>query len=98
MTGGVLSVTVTVCVAIAVLPAQSVAVQVIVVVPTENVLPDGLRETVTPAQLSFADAVPIVALLTTVSQEVAPAPVLALTFAGAVMVGRVLSVTVIVCA
>ena len=67
--------TVTVCVAVAVLPAASVAVQVTVVSPTANVLPDGLRVTVTPAQLSLAVAVPSVALLTTVSQEVAPAPV-----------------------
>ena len=52
ITGGVLSTTVTVCVAVAVLPAQSVAVQVTVVVPTGKVLPEGLRDTVTPAQLS----------------------------------------------
>jgi hypothetical protein len=82
--------------AVAVLPAQSVAVQVTVVLPTENVFPDGLRETVTPAQLSEADAVPRVALLTTVPQIVAPGPVLAETLAGAVIVGGVPSVTVIV--
>ena len=94
--GAVLSLTVTVEVAVAVLPAQSVAVQVMVVVPTGNVFPDGLRDTVTPAQLSEADAVPRVALLTTVSHEVAPGPVLAETFDGAVMVGAIPSVTVIV--
>jgi hypothetical protein len=93
-TGAVLSTTVTVCVAVAVLPAQSVAVHVTVVLPTGKVFPEGVRDTVTPAQLSEAEAVPG---FTTVSQDVAPGPVLALTLAGAVIVGGVLSVTVIVC-
>src|SRR5205807_52304 len=96
MVGGVVSLTVTVCVAVAVLPAASVAVQVTVVSPTANVLPDGLRVTVTPpAQLSLAVAVPSLALLTTVSQEVAPGPVLAVTAPGTdVNVGGVVSLTV----
>jgi hypothetical protein len=97
ITGGVLSVTVTVWVAVAVLPCASVAVQVTVVVPTGKVFPDGLRETVTPGQLSLADAVPRVASLTTVSHVVAPGPVLAVTFGGAVIVGFSVSLTVIVC-
>ena len=56
--GGVVSTTGTVCVAVAVLPAASVAVHVTVVSPTANVLPDGLRVTVTPGQLSVAVAMP----------------------------------------
>jgi len=75
----------------------SVAVQVIVVVPTGKVLPDGLRETVTPGQLSLADAVPRVALLTSASQVVLPGPVFAVTFDGAVIVGFSVSLTVTVC-
>src|SRR5215831_11015919 len=90
MTGGVLSITVTVCVAVVELPEPSVAVQVMVVVPTGKVFPDGERLTDTE-QLSLAVAVPG---STTVSQVVAPGPVYAVTFAGGVMVGGVLSTTV----
>src|SRR5437763_6382583 len=91
MTGGVLSITVTVCVAVAVLPAPSVAVQMMVVVPTGNVLPEGLRVTLTE-QLSLAVAVPG---STTVSHVVAPEPVYAVTLAGTdVNVGGVVSLTV----
>ncbi len=72
MVGGVLSITVTVWVAVELLPAASVAVQVTVVVPTENVLPDGLRLMDGVPQLSVAVAVPG---LTCVSQLVAPGPV-----------------------
>lgn len=68
------------------------------VVPTGKLFPAGtpLRDTVTPGQLSFAVALPNVASLTTVPQEVAPAPVLTDTAAGAVIVGGTegLSVTV----
>ena len=90
--GGVLSTTVTICVAVELLPATSVAVQVIVVLPTGNVLPDGLRVIVTAEQLSVAVAMPG---STVVSQVVAPEPVYAVTAAGtSVNVGPVESTTV----
>ena len=94
-TGMVLSITVTVCVAVDVLPPLSVAVHTTVVTPTGKVLPDGLLLTVTE-QLSLADAVPSVASLTTVSHDVAPGPVYAVTSAGAVIVGLTPSMTVMV--
>ena len=72
-----------------------------VVFPTGKIFPAGtpVRVTVTPGQLSLAMAVPSVASATTVPQLVAPGPVLALTSAGAVMVGGIagLSVTVTSC-
>jgi hypothetical protein len=52
---------------------------VIVVLPTGNVLPDGLRVIVTAEQLSVAVAMPG---STVVSQVVAPEPVYAVTAAG----------------
>jgi hypothetical protein len=76
--GAVLSITVTVCCAVPVLLEGSVAVYVIVVVPTGKALPAGTPVRVTesdPAQESLAVAVPRVALLTVVPQEVAPEPV-----------------------
>jgi hypothetical protein len=72
----------------------------IVVVPTGKTFPDGtpVREIApTPGQLSVAEALPMVASLTTVPQDVAPAPVYAVTFAGGVITGTVLSITVTVC-
>src|SRR5262245_935829 len=95
ITGGVLSITVTVCVAVVKLPAPSVAFHVTVVFPTGKVLPDGVRVMVTGPQLSVAVAIPSVALLTTVSQVVAPGPVYAVTVEGTnVNVGGVVSLTV----
>ena len=79
------------------LPCASVAVHVTVVVPTGKVFPDGLRETVTPGQLSWAEAVPRVASLTSASHVVLPGPVEAVTFGGAVIVGFSVSLTVTVC-
>ena len=53
--GSSVSFTVTVKVETVLLPAASVAVQVTVVVPTGNWLPEaGLQTTVTPGQLSIA--------------------------------------------
>jgi len=58
-----------------------------------------VRTTVTPGQLSLAEAVPRIASLTTVPQDVAPGPVLAETLDGAVIDGGIagLSDTVTVC-
>ena len=56
--GGVVSLTVTVCVHVAVLPDESVAVHVIVVVPT-GYGPAGLAVTVVTEQLSDAVGAPI---------------------------------------
>jgi hypothetical protein len=97
--GGVLSVTVTVWVAVELLPAASVAVYVIVVVPTGKKLSVGsaLRVMVTAEQLSVAVAVPRAALPTNFPQSVAPGPVVTVTAAGAVITGGVSSVTVTVC-
>ena len=67
-----------------------------VVVPTGKTLPDGTPVRVTesePAQLSLALPVPSVALLTIVPHDVAPGPVLTVTFAGAVTTGGVVSTT-----
>src|SRR2546423_14829473 len=64
------------------------------VVPTGKLLPEGtpVRVTVTDAeQPSLAVALPSVALLTNAPQEVAPDPVLTLTFGGAVINGSVVS-------
>ena len=97
--GGVVSFTVTVWVASAELPAASVAVYVIVVVPTENTLPAGtpLRVVVTEPELSVAEALPSVASATDAAHAVAAGPVPTVTFAGAVMVGAVVSATVTRC-
>src|SRR5262245_14130272 len=71
------------------------AVEVRVVVPTGKKLPAGtpLRLVLT-AQLSLTLAPARVASLMNTPQEVAPAPVLAVTAGGAAMVGRVSSTTV----
>jgi len=63
------------------------------------VFPEGLLVIVTGPQLSLPVAVPSVASLTTVSQDVAPGPVYAVTAAGAVIVGGTagLSATKTVC-
>src|SRR5215212_345515 len=68
-----------------------------VVVPAGKMLPGGtpLRATLTLPVLSAAVAVPRSASLTTALHEVAAAPVLAVTFAGAVIVGATVSLTVI---
>jgi hypothetical protein len=69
--------------------------------PTGKTLPEGtpLRATVTPAQLSLALAVPSVPSRspTVTPHDVAPAPVYNTLSAGAVIVGGVLSMTVMVC-
>ena len=77
ITGGSTSSTVTVKLQVAELDA-SWAVHVTVVVPTGKIFPEGTPLRVTaprPAQLSLAEAAPSVASLTTVPQDVAPAPV-----------------------
>jgi hypothetical protein len=95
--GTVLSVTVTSWVALAVLPAGSVAVYVRVVTPTGKLLNVGLRVTTTLPELSDAVAEPSVASLTVASQPTAPGPVNAVLSGGAVIVGAMLSTTVMVC-
>ena len=67
-----------------------------VVVPTGKIFPDGtpLRATLTLPALSAALALPSCASVTRVPHEVAPTPVLAVTFAGAVSVGAVVSLIV----
>jgi hypothetical protein len=85
--GAVVSTVITVNEQVAVLPLASVAVQVTVVVPNGNVLPDGgLQATVTPGQLSVAVAVNVTA-------DPHSAPVIG---AGQVMVGGSVSLTVTV--
>ena len=77
---------------VAVLPAASVAVEVTVVVPTGKRLPDaGTLATVTPGQLSLADGA---AKFTNAPQT--PGEVLAVIFAGQVIVGGCTSFTVMV--
>src|SRR5919107_3070447 len=64
------------------------------VVPTGKLLPAGtpVRVMVTDAeQPSLAVAVPSVASLTNAPQEVAPGPVLTVTFGGAVIIGSAVS-------
>ena len=86
-----MSTTVTVKLQLDVLPFASVAVQVTVVVPNENVLPDaGEQAKVTPGQLSVAVAV----WLTTAVQT--PGAVFARMFAGHVTTGGSASITVTV--
>ena len=88
--GFVISVTVTICVAVAVFPLLSVTVHVTVVVPNKNVV-GALLVTLATAQLSEVTGVPKVTLNAT-------HPLLAYTetFAGAVIVGLTVSVTVTV--
>jgi len=67
-----------------------------VVVPTGKTLPAGTPVRVTesgPAQESLAVAVPKVASLTVVPQDVAPGPVLTVTLLGGVTTGAVVSTT-----
>jgi hypothetical protein len=69
---------------------------VIVVVPTGKTLSAGtpLRAILTLPALSVAVAVPSCVSVTTTLQVVAPAPVFTVTFAGALIVGAVTSLTV----
>jgi hypothetical protein len=90
--------TVTIWEAVVWLPAASVAVYVIEVVPTGNTFPAGIpvRATeTTPEQLSFVVADPSAASLTTVPHEV-EFPVETVTFDGAASVGAVVSLIVTV--
>ena len=89
--GTCVSVTVTVCVAVVVFPALSVTVQVTVVVPSANVA-GALLVTLATVQLSAVVAVPNKTPVAT-QDPFAEAK----TFAGAVIVGFVLSVTVTTC-
>ena len=91
MVGFVLSTTVTVCVAVAVRPEPSITVQVIVVVPNEKV-EGALFVTLATEQLSAVTGVPN-AKPVTAHEAVA----FIVIFAGAVMVGFTLSITVITC-
>ena len=88
MTGAELSVTVTVCVAVAVFPFASVTVHVTVVFPDGNVV-GALFVTVATEQLSAVTGVPN-------ATPVAEQPEFddTVTFAGAVMLGKTLSITV----
>src|SRR5215213_4525581 len=93
MTGGVTSTTVTVCVAVAVWPLVSVTVHVTVVCPSGN--EDGaLLVTVGTPQCAPATGVPSETLAAGTEQETGSA--LTVTFAGAVIVGGVLS-TILSC-
>src|SRR5437588_10893456 len=85
--GGVVSATVTFCVAVAVLPVESVAVYVIVLVPTGKKLPVGtpVRLTLTAPQPLLVVGVPKVASATAIPHAVAADPVFTLIGAGAVM-------------
>jgi hypothetical protein len=97
--GSVLSLIVTSWVALAELFEGSVAVYVTPVVPTGKRLPAGTGPRVIvmgPAELSDAVAVPRVASLTKALQLVSAGPVEAVTFAGAVIVGTVVSHPMIV--
>ena len=87
--GKTLSTTDTVCVAVLIFPAPSVTVQVTVVEPAGKVV-GALFVTEATEQLSAVMGVP----KTTPVAEVQP---VAITLAGAVMVGKTLSVTVTVC-
>src|SRR5215813_3309793 len=92
MTGGVTSLTVTVKLQLLELPAASVAVAVTVVVPTGKTEPDaGLLRTVGTEQLSLALTVKLTAA------EQVPTGAFTVIFAGQLMLGGVLSITVIVC-
>jgi hypothetical protein len=89
--GACVSVTVTVCVAVVVFPALSVTVQVTVVVPSGNVA-GALLVTLATVQLSDVIGVPKTTPVAT-QDPFAEAK----TFAGAVIVGFVLSFTVTTC-
>src|SRR5438105_3749147 len=92
MTGASTSLTVTVKLQLRELPAASVAVATTVVVPTGKTEPDaGLLTTVGTEQLSLA----VTEKLT--EAEHVPGGALTAMSAGQVMVGGVLSMTVIVC-
>ena len=109
--GAVLSVTTTLNEQLAVLPAASVIVYVTVDVPTLNILvptvliPDAGELAAGPAPVMAQVWVTIPQLsnvlglgtTTEAEQLVLPAPVVALTVAGQVIEGAVLSVTTIVC-
>src|SRR4051794_10523271 len=86
--------TVTVCVAVETLPAASVAVYVIVVVPTGKTLPAGtpVRTIVTDPALSVADALPSSASVTTI--EVTPVATCRITAGGTIRTGFSVSTTV----
>src|SRR5688500_11473390 len=89
--GSVVSTTTICCVAVLSLPAASVAVQVIVVVPSANWLPAGDRVIVTDPTRSLPIAIP--------GSTIAPSgPVAsAVTSAGGVIDGSVVSTTVMFC-
>jgi hypothetical protein len=88
--GTTLSVTVITCVAVAVLPAASNTVQVTVVFPTVKIL-GALFVTLATVQLSDVTGVPI-----EIPVAVHPVFVFTETFAGAMIVGRTVSITVMV--
>jgi hypothetical protein len=82
ITGASVSFTVTLNEQVAVFPEASVAVQVTVFVPIGNVLPEeGAHKTVTPGQLSVADAVNVTAAPHT------PGSLLTVIFDGQVITG-----------
>jgi hypothetical protein len=91
MVGFTLSLTVTVCTQVAVFPLLSVTVQVTLVTPIANA-PGALFVTEATPQLSAVVGVPRATPV-----AVQPVFVLAVTFAGHVMVGFTLSLTVTVC-
>jgi hypothetical protein len=93
MVGSMLSTTVTTCVAVAVLPDPSVTVQVTVVAPNGKLAGASFVVEAT-LQLSPVVGVPRVTFARAVVHT--PASTLTLTAAGAVMVGSMLSTTVIV--
>src|SRR5713101_7051483 len=90
--GGWLSVTITSCGQVAVLPCESVAVQITVLVPTENIA-GALLVTVTAPQLSETVGVPSVTLVA----PQRPGEAKTVTSAGQVMEGGWLSVTITSC-
>src|SRR6266480_1929755 len=92
MTGAPTSLTVTVKLQLCVLPAASVAVATTVVVPTAKTEPEALLVTIVGTeQLSLALTVKLTAA------EHVSVGALTVMLAGQVMVGSVLSMTVIVC-
>ena len=91
MVGFVLSTTFTTCVAVAVCPEASVTVHITFVVPKENTL-GALFVTLATAQLSAATGVP-----NTTLNAAHALFAFTVTFAGAVIVGFVLSTTVTTC-
>ena len=93
-TTGAGRVTVTVCVPVVTLPDASVAVYVIVVVPTGKTFPAGtpVRTSVTAPELSVAVAVPSSASVTTIDDAVPG--ICRVTFGGTTSTGFSVSVTV----